>query len=91
MEKNRDYAKSFKRVNKVKERVKNCRLIFCLIRNNNSLQKQFITMELTIIVVMVYSTFRTFHTKSNFINFPSPEKFKISNRYLPKKPTRESR
>lgn len=56
MERNRDYAKSFKRVNKVKERVKNCRLIFCLIRNKNSLQKQFITMELTIIVVMVYST-----------------------------------
>lgn len=42
-------------------------------------------MKLTIIVVMVYSTFRTFHTKSNFINFPSPEKFKISNRHLPKK------
>lgn len=47
-------------------------------------------MELTIIVVMVYSTCRTFHTNSNFINFPSPEKFKISNRTLPKKNQQEN-
>lgn len=48
-------------------------------------------MELIIIVVMVYSIFRIFYIKFNFINFFFLEKFKISNRYLFKKLIREFR